>query len=869
MHAEVSKEIRAHLEEKIEELVAAGVSRREAELAARRQLGNSTRVEENASDIWRWPTLESWIADFRFAARLLRKNPGFSAIAVLTLAVAIGANTSILAVMNATLRPVMPYPHVEQLLSVYNRNLKVAGDYAEFVSQPFWRDMRERNHTLQDVAAYTWSARMNLSGPGGPAVRIRTAHLSSNYFSVLGTGPTLGREFQEQDCLPGHDRVAIISNSLWRDRYGAQTDLGGIKLQLDRQQYSVIGVLPADFRAGMLADRMDLFLPLQTSGAEATRRDLRSVILLARTKPGTPLPAAREDLEAIAKSDAAAFPATDGGWDANVISLRDDLRPQGGVRFMIFLGLAGLILLVACLNVSLLLVARGEGRRHETLVRLSLGATRARLVQLRACESTLIALMSVMLALVLAGWGRNILLAYTPAEFLNGIHDAPLDMRVLAATSGIAILSLLLVSLLPALLGSRGDVGELLVRTGTRISGRLRWELWLVAGQIAIGLTLTAGAGLLLRSLHEIMKVDMGFDPENLAVAQVNLDQAAYPNDASRTAFFNRVLAGLQQRQGFDVSAGSSVPFAAFWVGNMVQLPEHNNGGPTTDWPYCFSSFVYPGFFATLRNPILIGRDFESNEPDPVVLVNQAFVREIFHGQNPIGRLVEFRPNANTAYNGASPGARRVIGVVKDTNEDVVSYNSKASCAAFFSYQQNPVKSMVLAVRSSNPQAALAAVREEVSHTDPGEPLVAVQSSSQQMKTALGPWEFQASFAALSAGLALFLAILGVYGTVSHSVRQRTREIGIRIALGGHPAHIIRAVSTQTLVTIGAGIAVGLIVSFWLARSLTALLFQTKPLDARSMIASVCILALAGVLAAWLPARRATRVNPVIALRQD
>ncbi|HET9400399.1 MAG TPA: FtsX-like permease family protein, partial [Candidatus Acidoferrales bacterium] len=339
--------------------------------------------------------------------------------------------------------------------------------------------------------------------------------------------------------------------------------------------------------------------------------------------------------------------------------------------------------------------------------------------------------------------------------------------------------------------------------------------------------------------------------------------------DASRTAFFNRVLSGLQQREGFTASAGSSVPFAAFWLGNMVRLPEKTSGQPSNDLPYCFSSFVYPGFFATLRNPILMGRDFEADEPDPVVVINQTFARQIFHAENPIGRLVDFRPNANTAYNGASAGARRVIGVVKDTNEDLLSYNTPASCAAFFPYQQNPVKSMVLTVRSSNPQAALAAVREEVSHADPAVPLVAVQSTSQQLKLTRGPWEFQAWFAALSAGIALFLAILGVYGTVSHSVRQRTREIGIRIALGGRPAHIIRAVTKKTLATVGLGIAAGLMASFWLSRSMTALLFQTKALDAPSMIASVCILSLAGVMAAWLPARRATRVNPTIALRQE
>jgi len=301
----------------------------------------------------------------------------------------------------------------------------------------------------------------------------------------------------------------------------------------------------------------------------------------------------------------------------------------------------------------------------------------------------------------------------------------------------------------------------------------------------------------------------------------------------------------------------------------MVRLPDSASAATSNDLPYCFSGFVYPGFFTTLRNPILMGRDFESNEPDPVVLINQAFVREIFHGENPIGRLVDFRPNANIAYNGASSGPRRVIGVVKDTNEDLVSYKQEASCAAFFPYLQNPMKSMVLVVRSSNPRVAIAAMRQELADADPAEPLVAVQSSSSALTQARGSWQFQAWFAGGAAGIALFLVILGIYGTVSHSVRRRTREIGIRIALGGRPLHIVRAVVAQTAATAATGIVAGLVASIWLGRSLSSLLFRTSPLDPASLTIGVLILFFAGIFAAWLPARRATRINPITALRHE
>jgi putative ABC transport system permease protein len=865
--ADLEEEMRLHLELRQQEQLQTGVPIDDARAAARRQFGNATYLKEESHIAWGWEWFEHLVEDLRYGLRMLRRSSGFTTVAVLTLALGIGANTAILAVMNAVLFPRLPYPSAGQLVSVYNRNLKVQWDYAEFVSIPFWRDIAARNRTFDDVAAYTWNEQYNLSG-AGQASRVRATMVSTNIFSVIGRGPATGRGFLPDESRAGQSHVAIISDKLWRERFGARAEIIGQKIQLNREMYQVIGVLPPDFQLCTLVDREDLLLPLQTDGAEAERRDLRSVILVGRLKLGINAAAAQADLSAVAEQLTKLFPASDGGWGANVVPLRDDLEPSGVTRLRVFLGLASLILVVACLNVSLLLLVRNERRRHETCIRVSLGATRGQIVRMRLCESALLSVFGALLGLAFAGWGSRLLIAYTPPDLLSHVRVAPIDFRVLAVTGLVCLVTMFLVGLLPATRGFDANLIESLRRGNTRVAGHQQWRFVLVGIEVAIGLVLIAGAGLLVRSLHQIMKLDLGFDADNVVSAQIHLDATAYPKPANRIAFFEQAVEQLRREPGVSATYGSNLPFGNNWLGNRVILPGQGDAN-SNSLPYCGSAFVEPQYFRILRTPIVAGRDFTPNEVQPVVIINQSMAREFFGGKDPIGKFLMFLPNVNAAYNGAPEGARQVIGVAKNLNDDVVSYNSQTDCAAFFPYVQNPVASPVLIVRAAEPRAAVASLRQEVSQLDAAEPIYNLQPMAEALRAARGSWQFQGWFAGLAACVALMLAALGLYGMVSHSVQERTKEVGIRVALGGQPGRIVARMIKEGVRAIALGTLVGVFAVAMLTRSLVPLLYQVKPLDPWVLAGGLFVLAATGLIASYIPARRAARVDPMVALRDE
>ena len=866
---ELNAELDSHLRMSAEDRTARGEDSSSAQRSARRELGNAALIEEATRDQWGFRWLEVLLQDLRYAVRMLRKSPGFTGVAVLTLALGIGANTAILAVMKAVFWPRLPYPHPEQLADAYNRNLKVSGDYAEMVSIPLLRDWQRDNHSFAAVGATSSSQYLNLSG-AGEAARVRVMKVTPNIFSVLELAPLLGRGFQDDETAPGRDHVALLSYRLWKEKFNASPGIIGHTIHLSRESYTVIGVLPENFQLGSFRDHAELLLPLDVDGHDAARRDLRSVFPIGRLNPGVSIPTAKADLSAITERLAKQYPSTDGGWSANVISLHDDLVPFGSAQLYIFLALGLLVLLIACVNIAVLLSAQAEARRQEFAIRAALGASRARLLHQSFCESALLSILGTVGALLFASWGTRLLIRYTPPNFLNGIHSAPLDISMLAAAIGMCVFTIVLIGLLPAISSFGAGLNRRLVRGSSRIARSQRGYIVLVAGEIAIGLALIVGAGLLARSLQAISHLDAGFNPQNVVSARITLDPVTYPSNASRVAFFNRFLAALRGRAGLSVSAASALPLSdTGWLDNVVSIPGSKSSTSAGEAPWCSSVFVYPEYFSTLRTPILTGRDFTKSESDPVVIVNEAFVRAFFPAQNPIGKVVLFLPNINTEYSGASAGPRRIIAVVKDARDNAIRYNARTFPTAFFSYLQNPVSSLNVTVHSSDPAAAVTLLRQQAAQLDLSEPLYNVQSMSDEWTQAFGSWRFEALFGSLAAALALLLSAIGVWGVVSHSVRQRTREIAIRIAIGGQPSHIIRAMTKRLLYATILGLGAGLFAAFALTRQLSSSLFQVSPFDPASFIIGALLLAAVAVLACYVPARRAMKVDPMIALRHE
>ena len=862
VEGELDDEMRFHLEQQIAANIASGMSPGEARYAALRSFGGVEQMKEECRDARALGWAEDLARDLRFAARNLRKSPAFTSIAVLTLAIGISATVAVLAVMNAAVRPRLPYPAAERLMDLYHRNQKVSWDYAEFLPVAVWREWRAQNRTFDDIAAYTWIERQNLSGVG-EAARVRTSRVSANTFSVLGLSPLLGRSFREEET----DRVVILSYPFWQRDLQARHDVIGQTIQLDRQAYTVIGVLPDGFQLSALADRFDLLLPLDTTSPDAARRDISSVDAIGRLRAGVSPQAAQSDLSALARRQAELYPATDSGWDANVIPLAADLAPFARTRLTVFLGLAALVLVIACLNVALLLLARGESRRQHVLVRMALGARRRQLAGVIVAESLLVVTAGAALGIALASQATRALIAFTPPQLLGNLRRAPLDFTVLAASVLLALVAAAAVTTLPALLLTRGNLSQLLGRASARVIGAQRWRLPLVAGEIAVGLALTICAGLLVRSLNAVAKVDLAFDPHDVVTAQVALDPVGYSSPASRTAFFDRLLESLRARPGMEVSAGSSLPIGGSWVGNMVDLPGQTSA--RDDLPYCLSAFVYPDYFATLRIPLAAGRSFSAADSDPVVVINETMAKKFFPGRDAVGQVLIFRPNENAAYNGASPGPRRVVGVVRDTQSNTVLYNSHPGCVAFFPYAQNPSASLAVVVRSAAPEASGTALRAAVARLDPAEPVYNISTMDDEVARAFGTWRFQSWFGSLAAAIALLLAALGIYGLVSHSVQQRTHEIAIRMAVGAQPGQEVRRMAWQAAAAVSCGIAAGVPLAFATTRTLASLLFQVKPLDAASFAAGALVLAASAALASYLPARRATRIEPLAALRHE
>ncbi len=997
LEQELDEELRSHVETLVEENARQGMSAEEARYAAMRSFGGVEQVKEVYREQRGLPMIESTLQDLHYGLRQLRRNPGFTAVVVLTLALGIGANTAIFSVVNAVVLRPLPYPQgdrlawIAEIIPTLKAELASGGDYVD------WKD---QNRTLEQLAAYDESADFNLTGRGTPA-RVHGAYVTANLLSTLGVEPQIGRGFTPEEDRPNGPHAAILMHPFWQQYFGSDRHVLGQTFNLDNAPYTVVGVMPASFRFPG-DSQAQMLVPLALNEAQERLHGgmQRLVRIIGRLKPGVSLSAARGDLDEIRKrvessnagrptlaggpggpgggpGPAAAPPAgpgstfriamsgppsgpptgadhvmlppggpgpadqaapapqrepspgqlappnqvrrapgavgnsqaralSPGGMAPITSGAPQNRQPQRGMgapppselkviplaehlagdlrpAMLTLLGVVGLVLLIACANAANLMLARASARSREVAVRAVLGAGRWRLVRQLLAESLILALVGGVAGLLLAAWGVGVMTRFIPPEIGGGILTASLpvygrvsamstvarphvDATVLIFALAVSILTGILFGLAPALAVTRSDLAEGL-KEGAPVAslglhrGRLRGVL--AEAEISLALVLLIGAGLLIMSFYRVLSVDPGFAPEHVLTMNLSLTDSRYPTPQQKTEFFSEVLRRVETLPGVRSAALSdSLPLSPYRVRLMIPLQMIMPRAVLSDsTPVMMSRLtVSPAYFYTLRIPVLKGRTFTDHDDErslKVAVVNDSLARHLWPGENPLGKQLP------VFY-----ASLAVIGVVGDTRHEGLSQDVESEIYVPYLQQSDP--SMQLAVRTaSDPASLVSAVRSQVMAVDSAQPIYHVGTLEQTLSDSLAPRRFNMLLLGIFAAIALALATVGIYGVMAFSVTQRTHEIGIRMALGAERRDVLGLVVRQGLRLTAVGVVLGVAGAWALTRFLTNFLYGVRPTDPATFVLVSLALVTVSILASYIPARRATRVDPMVALRYE
>ena len=806
--------------------------------------------------------MDTALRDLRYALRALLRQPGFSVAVVLTLALGIGANTAIFSVVHGVLLRRLPYPNDHQLMTVWTRFAN--GDH-ETASMPDYLDWKAQNSSFARMTAYA-NSNDNLAAPGGEPERVPSARVIADFFPTLGVASEAGRWFVPEEFVFGSHRVVVLSHGLWQRRFGASPAIVGQTITLNARPYTVVGVAPASAR---LPARAQLWTPLAVdpSAPPPSRRgDFLTVV--ARLKAGISQQRAQSDMDAIARRLAAAYPATNARIGVMVISLHEQLVGQVRPALLVFTGAVALVLLIACANVANLLLARATAREREMAVRAALGAGRRRLVRQMLTESLVLAVAGGLLGLMLAWWGVQGLKAAAPPT-LPRLDEVGLDPVALGFTAIAVIITGFLFGIAPALRGSALTLHSTLSAGGRAAIGGGRGERLrgaLVVAQVALALVLLIGSGLLVRTFARLQRVDLGFDPTNVLTAQVVLPSVRYTSGERMTAFFDELVQRLTATGRVRaVGLASSVPLAGGYNYNSFQVIGDPAPQPGQNVPDAVPTVATADYFSALEIPLVAGRLFASSDgPNAprVVIVNQELVKKAFGSRNPLGQRISF---ANAAD---STTWLTIVGVVGNTRLEGVALETYAQ--AFTPYAQSTVPYMYVVARTAgDPLAFVAALRREIAALDPTLPLSSVLSMEQRAAESVAQFKLNLSVVTLFACVALVLASIGIYAVISYAVAQRTREIGIRMALGAARTDVVWLVVRDGMMPAVLGVMVGALGAFGVTRLMRGLLFGVSATDPAvfSLVAAGLVMVAFG--ACWVPARRASRVDPNVALRAE
>ena len=804
--------------------------------------------------------MDSLLRDLRHSLRTLLRAPGFTAAAVLTLALGVGANTAIYTVVNSVLLKPLPFREPSRLVMVWERN-RDGENERNVVSPGNYLDWRAQNRVFEDMATYLiW--RTNVTGLGEPEeVPIQLA--TTSFFSVLGVQPAIGRPFTAQEGAPGGEPVVILGHGFWQRHFGGDPGVLGRKIQLSGGPATIVGVMPAGFTFGR--STAELWAPYKINPAVDYRKvSGRFLDVVARLKPGVTPQQADADMKAVAARLEQQYPAFNTTWTTNVVTLEEQVVGSVRQALLVLAGVVGFVLLIACANVANLMLARAAARQREIAVRTALGASAWRVARQMLTESMVLALVGGALGLVLAVWGTSALVAAAP-DSLPRVQEVGVDGRVLTFTVAVSLLAGVLFGLVPAWQATRSDMHGVLkegARGSTAGGSRLRGAL--VVSQVALSLVLLVGAGLMIRSFARLTAESPGFDAEGLLTAKLSLPGAKYPTPESQTQFFDRVLERVRALP--DVQAASAInwlPFAGmgsatdYWVADRPIPPAGER--PTAD-----IRGVDPEFFRTMGIPVRQGEPFTARETRDVrkaVVINETLARAVFPNESPIGRHI-MMPWGDTLDG-------EIVAVVGDIKH--IGLDSAARPMIYWAQAQFPTNFMTLVIRarSGNPMRLASAVTREVRALDPDLPVADVKLMEQYLSASVAQRRFSMTMLAIFAGVALTLAAVGLYGVISYSVATRTREMGVRIALGAGRQDVVGLVVREGMGLVAAGVVAGLAGALLLTRVLASLLYGVSATDPATFAGLAALLSGVALLAAYIPARRAARVDPMVALREE
>ncbi len=811
--------------------------------------------------------METLFQDLRYGSRMLLKHPGFTVVAVIALALGIGANTAIFSVVNAVLLRPLPFAEPDRLMVVYESRTDRGGTRSS-VSYPDFADWRDQNTVFERMSTYR-DTDFVLTGDGEPA-RLHTGVVNADLFPLLGATPILGRPFRTEEDKPGEGgRVVLLSQQLWQHRFNGDPNIVGKSLVLNGKSYSVVGVMPQGFHFPVDAAPFDLWTTVAVDSEMFPQRGAHYMHVLARLKPGVTLAQAKAEMEGIASNLERQYPDENSHRGVAIVPALDSLVGDVRPALLILLGAVGLVLLIACVNVANLLLARATTRHKEMAIRAALGASRLRVVRQLLTESILLSLAGGALGLLVALWGTGILVSLSTDD-LPRAAQIGLDVRVLGFTLLVSLITGIVFGLVPAIQSSRTDLTESLKEGGrgsTEGAGQNRLRAALVVGEVAIAIVLLAGAGLLIQSLRHLRQVSPGFDPHNVLSFSIGLPEVRY-KPQQQVEFYRQLKARLESLPGVR-SASAIMPLPL--SGDRMGVTFETEGRPIAkgELPATEIRIIGLDYFKTMGIPLKKGRDFterDDKKAPPVIIVNEAFAKQYFPGEDAVGKLI--KPSISSDdEDDASTKMREIVGVVGDVKH--LKLNAEADPEAYEPHAQLTFDMTMLVKTETDPRALVSAVQSELRAMDKDLPAYDVKTLDEYLATAVAQPRFNALLLGIFAGLALILTAVGLYGVMNYSVTQRTHEIGIRVALGAQQQDVLKMVVRQGMTLTCIGIGVGLVGAYFLTRLLETMLFGVSATDPLTFVVISVILAGVALGACFVPARRATNVDPMIALRYE